>query len=704
MWIRLTDPIKAEDEEHFRMARLLNRILIPLIVMGLIIQTEYMLLMGEANRTEVVVFAAIFLLAVAFGLSRYGKFKQAVFLTLACILISIFFYVILSPPQFNAIGVFYYLIIPFLIAEVFLDSRTYLFVSALIIVGVSMLGFLGFGTEILDLILFCVTFIIVVWLIGQARHQLAAERQASLSESEANLAALIENSPDRIWSVDRSWHLIVGNKQFLVNYYQTMGYKPRKGEALLRESTPDEILSEWSGYYTRVLAGERFVQETKFHDTDGLRYYEYRFNPIYSPDGLVTGGTIMARDITERKQAELALHEANELLEQRVAERTAELMQASRAKDEFLASMSHELRTPLNGILGLSESLMIGTYGNLQPRQGEVLRMITESGEHLLELINDILDLSKIEAGKLSLQLESIKVNGLCQAALRMIKEPAAQKRLKVSLSIENGVGAVYADSRRVKQMIVNLLGNAVKFTPDGGQIGLDVARDGYDAVRFTVWDTGIGIPVDKLPDLFKSFVQLDSSLSRQYSGTGLGLALVRSLAELHGGSVGAESELEKGSRFFFSIPQQMPLEATDSPASPALPVTNGITTCGLYGQKILLVEDNEINLMVTSDFLENYGCHVIKAENGIEALQSARESKPDLVLMDIQMPGMDGLNAIRSLRETPAFDSVPIIALTALTMPGDRERCLEAGASEYLSKPVSLKELKQTIERLLML
>ncbi len=330
--------------------------------------------------------------------------------------------------------------------------------------------------------------------------------------------------------------------------------------------------------------------------------------------------------------------------------------------------------------------------------------MINESGEHLLELINDILDLSKIEAGKLSLQLESIKVDSLCQAALRMIKQPAAQKGLKVSLSIENGMEAVNADSRRVKQMIVNLLGNAVKFTPDGGQIGLNVSRDVSDAIRFMVWDTGIGIPADKLPDLFKSFVQLDSSLSRQYSGTGLGLALVRSLAELHGGSVGVESELEKGSRFFFTIPQQMTVETTESPVSPALPVTNGAITSGQHGKKILLVEDNEINLMVTSDFLENYGYHVIKAENGLDALQFARESQPDLVLMDIQMPGLDGLEAIRELREIHAFDAVPIIALTALTMPGDRERCLKAGANEYLSKPVSLRELRQTIERLLML
>ena len=305
------------------------------------------------------------------------------------------------------------------------------------------------------------------------------------------------------------------------------------------------------------------------------------------------------QDITERKQSELALREAHDRLEERVRERTVELVHANRAKDEFLASMSHELRTPLNGILGLSESLEEGTYGKLQPRQINILRLIAESGKHLLELINDILDLSKIEAGKLELQAETIKVESLCQASLRMINQTAAQKRLKVSSSIASGIDLIRADDRRVKQMIVNLLSNAVKFTPKGGQVGLEVSREGDEAIRFTVWDSGIGIAEEQLEKLFKPFVQLDSSLSRKYAGTGLGLALVRDLAELHGGSVGVESELGKGSRFHFIIPDNFIQEdAAREPVETAIefPQQNILPQSSTT---VLLVEDNKINMMV---------------------------------------------------------------------------------------------------------
>ncbi|MBK9052734.1 MAG: HAMP domain-containing histidine kinase [Chloroflexi bacterium] len=210
---------------------------------------------------------------------------------------------------------------------------------------------------------------------------------------------------------------------------------------------------------------------------------------------------------------------------------------------------------PLNAVLSFSESLEDGTYGTLEPRQREILHLISESGYHLLELINDILDLSKIEAGKFELQPEPTVVETCCQASLSMIKQQAIIKRLRISTSFMHETPIIYVDERRLKQILVNLLGNADKFTPERGVIGLEVTQPEPETMRFTVWDTGIGIPSHKLHELFEPFVQLDSSLSRQYSGTGLGLALVRRLAELHGGRVTVESELGKGSRFSFTIP-----------------------------------------------------------------------------------------------------------------------------------------------------
>jgi PAS domain S-box-containing protein len=400
------------------------------------------------------------------------------------------------------------------------------------------------------------------------------------------------------------------------------------------------------------------------------------------------------------------LQRANMNLEARVRERTIELTRANRAKDEFLASMSHELRTPLSGIMSLSESLEAGTYGELTARQLEILHIVAESGKHLLELINDILDLAKIEAGKLELSAGPMAVELFCQASLRMIKQIAFQKNVDVSMSNTSNIEVIHADERRLKQMLVNLLSNAVKFTPEGGQVGLEVTKEGDHAIRFCVWDTGIGIPADQLGKLFQPFMQLDSSLSRQYTGTGLGLALVRDLAELHGGSVGVESKVGRGSRFYFIVPIQVlggrKIEGEQRESSAWVKSAEAHVSSQGEKRRILLVEDNAINMMVTYDFLNDRGYEVITAVNGFEALEKALEKNPDLILMDIQMPGMDGLETIRRLRTAPEFGSVPIIALTALAMPGDRERCLEAGANEYISKPVSLKKLFENIERLL--
>jgi CheY-like chemotaxis protein len=337
------------------------------------------------------------------------------------------------------------------------------------------------------------------------------------------------------------------------------------------------------------------------------------------------------------------------------------------------------------------------------------LRTVEESGRHLLSLINDILDLSKIEAGKVELQIGPAAVGMICQASLQFIKQTALKKRIQVSLTLDSQVTTLQADERRLKQILVNLLSNAVKFTPEGGAVGLDVKGDAEKSVvRLTIWDTGIGIAPENMDKLFQPFVQLDSRLSRQYSGTGLGLSLVHRMVEMHGGSISVESEVGKGSRFTVSLPWAVNQEINQPEeemgrqrnkesegrvvaSSPDHPVT------------VLLADDNEISLGMVSEYLMVKGYRVIPARNGREVIQRAREDKPDIILMDIQMPGMDGLEAIRRIRSDAASKvaKIPIIALTALVMPGDRERCIEAGANEYIGKPVSPQGLVKVIQAL---
>jgi len=419
-------------------------------------------------------------------------------------------------------------------------------------------------------------------------------------------------------------------------------------------------------------------------------------------------------DLSERKANESALLEAREKLEENVQIRTHELQLAneqlqrlSQMKDEFLASMSHELRSPLNAVLAGSEVILEGSLGPITQRQQKALRRICDSGYHLLSLINDILDVAKLEAGKMTLELEPSSPQDIAQSCLTLIRESALKKKLTIHTHFDPTVTKIAVDQRRLKQILINLLSNAIKFTSVGGKIGL--TYEGWAEsrqVRFTVWDNGIGIEPMLREKLFQAFVQLDSRLARKYEGTGLGLALVKELAELHGGSVALDSTPGQGSQFHVNLPWEPTVLPQSKPALVATcPADRQENVIGLslnisVGKKILLVDDSATARQLLATYLRYLGYEVQCATNGESALQMLAKNFPDAILLDVQMPDIDGLEVTQQIRANPQWAALPVIALTALAMPGDEARCLQAGMNAYLSKPAPIHQVVRTLEK----
>ncbi len=403
-------------------------------------------------------------------------------------------------------------------------------------------------------------------------------------------------------------------------------------------------------------------------------------------------------EIVKREEAEANLRAMYDLLQR-----------ANRQKSDFLANMSHEIRTPLNTVLGFAQVLQEEVYGTLNDKQRQSLAAIEQSGHHLLSLISDILDIAKIEAGTLSLDIRPVLISQVCEISLLLIKQIAIKKSLRVATHFDPNVTVMRSDERRLKQILVNLLMNAVKFTHEGGEVTLSVAADRQaETVYFSVRDTGIGIAPEDMERLFEPFIQLDTSLSRQQEGAGLGLTLVENLTSLLGGTVSVESVVGQGTCFTLSFPWS-PIEDALLAASSERSRREGEAEMPneqgrpARSHLVLVAEDNQESYEMIAEYLETMGFQVRHARDGEEALSMAKETSPDVILMDIQMPVMDGLEATRRIKADPALSSIPVIALTALAMRGDRERCLEAGADAYLSKPVSLKKMIGAIsERIL--
>ena len=464
---------------------------------------------------------------------------------------------------------------------------------------------------------------------------------------------------------------------------------------------------EWAEVVRRLKATRAVacIPLIEREETIGLLWVD-REKPIKPEEHqlLTTIANIAANAIQRTILYEQTLRHAADM-EKRVAERTAELRvanaelaRAARAKDEFLANMSHELRTPLKNVLVRVEMLLAGMQGSLNEKQTRSMNIIDESGRHLLALINDILDVAKIETDKVALNIESVSVETICQASIQLTKQMAQQKHIQVTTEIVPVT--IEADGRRLKQILVNLLTNAIKFTYEGGRVGLEVLTNAAEGqIHFVVWDTGIGIAQEDLPRLFEPFTQLDSGLARKYEGTGLGLGLVRRLTEMHQGRVTVKSELGQGSVFTISLPWQPDEQTAVSPRLTNTPIQFPIEPSSEKPITILVAEDNETLMRDLLEFLPLMGYQVIAARDGREVVSRAQSAKPALILMDIQMPGMDGLEAIRQIRAEADSEAMPIIALTALAMPGDWERCLAAGANAYLSKPYGLQALSDAIK-----
>ncbi|MFB0937266.1 MAG: ATP-binding protein, partial [Propionivibrio sp.] len=531
------------------------------------------------------------------------------------------------------------------------------------------------------------------------------ERQVAvkaLRESHAALSSVLETTRDGFWHLDVKGYLLDVNPAYCTMSGYTRAELLRMHTSKLDASeTPEQVAS----HIEHVMKFGSDLFETVHRRKDGS-LWNVEVSATYRKE---TGREyfVFLRDITERKRTEQELEQHRHGLQELVDRRTAELAQAkeaaetaNRAKSTFLANMSHEIRTPLNGILGMANLLR---RRSRSPTLTDRLDKINTAAEHLLGIINDILDISKIEAGKIILEETPVDIAKLIEAVSAILSERVRSKGIRLQIELDDFPHDLHGDPTRLQQALLNYTTNAVKFTEQGSvtvRVIRQAENDNWLLARFEVSDTGIGIPPDAKQRLFDYFEQADNSTTRKYGGSGLGLAITRRLAELMGGEAGLESTPGVGSTFWFTA--RLTRKAVSAPAPPAPAEANPdkLLRQRHRGSRLLVVDDDPLNQEVARFLLEDAGLAIDTAGDGLQAIDMARASPYAAILMDMQMPKLDGVDATRLIRKIPRLQTIPILAMTANAFAEDRKRCLDAGMNDFIAKPFDPNLLYSTLLR----